>query len=118
MNPAMNTEMAAQACDLCGSKDRVVIGRIGRDFRRLVSVVCRNCGLMRQEPVPTEAQLRDYYARNYRLSYKGSAEPRQRDLARAVQRGEAAPLPFSLVAGFTVGGAALALMTVVLVLAQ
>lgn len=88
MNPAMNTEMAAQACDLCGSKDRVVIGRIGRDFRRLVSVVCRNCGLMRQEPVPTEAQLRDYYARNYRLSYKGSAEPRQRDLARDQARAD------------------------------
>ena len=43
---------------------------------------------------------------------------RQRDLARAVQRGEASPLPFSLVAGFTIGGAALAVMTVVLVLFQ
>jgi uncharacterized membrane protein YidH (DUF202 family) len=43
---------------------------------------------------------------------------RQRDLARAVERGEQAPLPFAIVASFTVGGAALALMTVVLVLAQ
>ena len=43
---------------------------------------------------------------------------RQRDLARAVERGENAPLPFAIVAGFTIGGAALALMTVVLVLAQ
>jgi uncharacterized membrane protein YidH (DUF202 family) len=43
---------------------------------------------------------------------------RQRDLARAVQRGERAPLPFVLVAGFTIGGAALAVMTVVLVLFQ
>src|SRR4051812_13035856 len=40
---------------------------------------------------------------------------RQRDLARAVERGGQAPLPFALVASFTVGGAALALMTVVLV---
>lgn len=43
---------------------------------------------------------------------------RQRDLARAVARGEPAPLPFAIVASFTIGGVALALMTVVLVLAQ
>src|SRR5262245_66571988 len=43
---------------------------------------------------------------------------RQRDLARAVERGEQAPLPFAIVASFTAGGAALALMTVVLVRAQ
>ena len=43
---------------------------------------------------------------------------RQRDLARAVERGEQAPLPFALVAAFTIGGTSLALMTVVLVLAQ
>src|SRR3954453_20259263 len=50
------------------------------------------------------------------LLFVGAA--RQRDLARAVQRGEQAPLPFALVAAFTLGGSALALMTVVLVLLQ
>jgi uncharacterized membrane protein YidH (DUF202 family) len=43
---------------------------------------------------------------------------RQQDLQRAIERGENAPLPFGLVAVFTVGGIGLALMTVVLVLAQ
>jgi putative membrane protein len=43
---------------------------------------------------------------------------RQHDLQDAVHRGENAPLPFALVAAFTVGGVALALMTLVLVLAQ
>jgi putative membrane protein len=43
---------------------------------------------------------------------------RQQDLQRAIERGENAPLPFGLVAAFTVGGVALALMTVVLVIAQ
>ena len=37
---------------------------------------------------------------------------RQRDLARAVERGEQAPLPFAIVAAFTIGGAALALLVV------
>ncbi len=81
-------QVDAQACDLCGSPDREVVSRIGRDFRPLVNVVCRHCGLMRQDPMPTEAQLRDYYARQYRLSYKGAAEPRERDLARDRRRAE------------------------------
>jgi putative membrane protein len=43
---------------------------------------------------------------------------RQRDLQRAIDRGEQAPLSFALVAVFTLGGAALTLMTFVLVVAQ
>jgi putative membrane protein len=43
---------------------------------------------------------------------------RQRDLQRAVDAGEQAPLPFSIVAVFTLGGTALALMTIVLVIAR
>jgi SAM-dependent methyltransferase len=82
MSQSENAELDGLACDLCGSSDRDVVGRISRNFRPLVNVVCRNCGLMRQDPMPTEAQLRDYYARRYRLSSKGSAEPRPRDLAR------------------------------------
>jgi putative membrane protein len=43
---------------------------------------------------------------------------RQRDLQHAVERGTDARLSFRLVTLFTVGGVALALMTVVLVVAQ
>src|SRR4051812_43392746 len=43
---------------------------------------------------------------------------RQRGLQRAVERGEQAPLPFWLVAVFTVGMVAVALMTIVLVIAR
>jgi SAM-dependent methyltransferase len=79
----------ARTCDLCGSQDRMVIGRIGRDLRPLVNVVCRRCGLMRQDPLPSEAQLTEYYAKKYRLSYKGSAEPRRHDLERDRERAQA-----------------------------
>jgi SAM-dependent methyltransferase len=37
---------------------------------------------MRRDPMPTEAQLLDYYLHEYRLCLKGSTEPRKRDLAR------------------------------------
>ena len=43
---------------------------------------------------------------------------RQRDLERALRSGEHVPLPFRTVGAFTVGGVALAAMTVVLVVAQ
>ena len=43
---------------------------------------------------------------------------RQRDLHRAVHGGSSAPLSFTVVAVFTLGGVLVALMTVVLVIAQ
>lgn len=43
---------------------------------------------------------------------------RQRDLERALLRGDHVPLPFRTVGVFTVGGVALAVLTVVLVVAQ
>ena len=43
---------------------------------------------------------------------------RQRDLERGVTTGELKPLEFKVIAAFTVGGIALALLTVVLVVAQ
>jgi putative membrane protein len=43
---------------------------------------------------------------------------RQRQLERAVLAGEQVPLPFALIAAFTLGGVLLALMTMVLVIAQ
>jgi putative membrane protein len=43
---------------------------------------------------------------------------RQRELERALRTGDHAPLPFRTVALFTVGGIALSLLTVVLVIAQ
>ena len=43
---------------------------------------------------------------------------RQRGLQRALDEGESAPLPFAMVAFFTLGGTALAIMTIVLVIAR
>jgi putative membrane protein len=43
---------------------------------------------------------------------------RQRNLQRAVEAGEQAPLPYALIVAFTLSGSALALMTIVLVIAR
>ena len=47
-----------------------------------------------------------------------SGAQRQRDLERAMRSGDHVPLPFRIVLLFTAGGVLLALMTVVLVIAQ
>ena len=69
-------------CDLCGSSEKVVVGRWGRYFRRLTNVMCTRCGLVRQEPMPSEAELRAFYKLEYRQQYKGTAMPRARDIKR------------------------------------
>jgi inner membrane protein YidH len=47
-----------------------------------------------------------------------SGADRQRHLQEAIDRGEEAPLSFERIAAFTLGGVFLALMTIVLVIAQ
>jgi putative membrane protein len=52
------------------------------------------------------------------IALLGMGAHRQRNLQRAIERGEQAPLRFAIVAVFTIGGALLTLMTFVLVVAQ
>jgi len=77
---------AHQACDLCSSVEDVVVGRRDRHFRPLTNVLCLNCGLIRQDPLPSEEELRDYYARRYRLHYKGVTKPSTFDVHRDEHR--------------------------------
>jgi putative membrane protein len=52
------------------------------------------------------------------IALLGIGATRQRNLQRAVDEGGQAPLPFAIVAVFTLSGTALALMTIVLVIAR
>lgn len=76
-------------CCLCGSEARLPLSRHDRRLKRLTTVVCAGCGLIRTDPMPTEAELAAYYRSSYRLDYQlvGRGPPR-RHLARA--RAEAA----------------------------
>lgn len=55
----------------------------GRDGGVLTTVVCRECGLLRSDPMPSLAELRQFYENEYRLSYKGVRRPKPRHVARA-----------------------------------
>jgi 2-polyprenyl-3-methyl-5-hydroxy-6-metoxy-1,4-benzoquinol methylase len=63
------------ACNLCGSAEKAVIGTRDRWLNPLTNVICAKCGLIRVDPMPTDAELERYYTDHYRLHYKSTFEP-------------------------------------------
>ena len=68
-----------------------VLGRDGRhelaaDTDRrgkpLRTVICMETGLVRHDPIPSDAELAQFYAADYRIAYKGTAKPRRRQVLR------------------------------------
>ncbi len=60
----------AMACNLCGGTGTLVVAETDRRLKRLRSVACTGCGLIRTDPMPTEAELDAYYASSYRAAYQ------------------------------------------------
>jgi SAM-dependent methyltransferase len=63
------------ACLLCDGVEIEPVRFKDRHGGPLRSVICRRCGLVWTDPQPTPAELRDFYAREYRLDYKGIYQP-------------------------------------------
>ncbi len=78
--------IAAGACPVCDARAREVVARGGRDDPALTTVVCPGCGLVSHHPLPDPAAVAAFYERDYRIAYKGAAEPRLKHTLRA-QRG-------------------------------
>jgi SAM-dependent methyltransferase len=70
-------------CNLCGSVDIEELGDRDRGGRPLRTTICRKCGLVWSNPRPSEAEVRRYYSREYRLDYKGHVTPSLRHIARS-----------------------------------
>lgn len=76
-------------CPACGSDDVKPLVSLDRRLKRLPSACCQHCGLIYTNPMPTDAELADYYANFYRFDYQAvSSEPTERHLAK--RRKEAA----------------------------
>jgi len=74
----------AGTCCLCGSRETMLLSRYDRRLKHLTTVICAGCGLIRTDPMPTEAELAEYYRRHYRADYQTlSMKPPRRHLARA-----------------------------------
>jgi SAM-dependent methyltransferase len=62
------------ACDLCGDLGRLTVCRHDRRLKPLMSVACTTCGLVRTDPMPSDAELASYYAHGYRFDYQFSGK--------------------------------------------
>ena len=63
-----------------------VVSKTDRRGRPLRTVICMDTGLVRNDPVPDDAELAQFYAEDYRISYKGARKPRRRQILRNFRR--------------------------------
>lgn len=77
-----------QPCCLCGGKDLVIVSRFDRWFNPLVNVLCRGCGLVFLDPMPTVEEVDNYHSRQFWLQSQGSVEPTEKTITRASQGAE------------------------------
>lgn len=75
---------AHTACPCCGEKSaQIVASRDGKTGAPLITVSCNHCGLGRIDPLPTDQELADWYATQYRQAYKSAVQPALRHVLRA-----------------------------------
>lgn len=78
----MTAEAAATLpCNLCDSRDATILARRSRSGAPLRTVACRRCGLVWSDPRPHD--VRRFYETDYRVSYKGTFEPKPKHVLRA-----------------------------------
>lgn len=75
---------AHTACPCCGTQSaRIISNRDGKTGETLITVSCDHCGLGRIDPLPTDQELADWYATQYRQAYKSAVQPALRHVLRA-----------------------------------
>lgn len=70
-------------CDLCGCDNIEIISQADRHQQALDTGLCQGCGLVMHVPVPSEAEVNEYYASRYRQDYHGESQPSERRIMRA-----------------------------------
>lgn len=70
------------SCPLCGGTERPVVSERDRHGKPLRTVICSDCGIVTNDPIPSDEELAAFYRQDYRTEYKGSVEPRMRQIWR------------------------------------
>lgn len=81
-DPDRDSLISKSSCIICGGYERQVIGDRGRHFQKLTTVICKGCGLIHSDPIPTAADLDEYYRKQYRSDYKMAYVPQRKHLLR------------------------------------
>jgi len=56
------------------------VSETDRRGKPLRTVICMETGLVRNDPIPGDAELAKFYAEDYRIVYEGAANPRRRQI--------------------------------------
>jgi 2-polyprenyl-3-methyl-5-hydroxy-6-metoxy-1,4-benzoquinol methylase len=83
--PGFPQVQAATACPICGNRAAWTVGTRDRDGQALTSVLCRQCGHAWTDPLPTPAELAQFYSERYRAEYKSVVEPKPYHILRAAR---------------------------------
>jgi SAM-dependent methyltransferase len=70
-------------CNLCGKRDGTLVEVKDRHGAPLNVTCCRACGLTYVDPLPSAAELAQFYAARYRREYKSADTPRISHVFRA-----------------------------------
>jgi 2-polyprenyl-3-methyl-5-hydroxy-6-metoxy-1,4-benzoquinol methylase len=74
-------------CDLCAGTAFERIAEHDRKGQPLETVICRRCGLVAHQQIPTERELAEFYQSSYREDYHGETTPSERRVMRAWRNG-------------------------------
>ncbi len=72
------------ACPLCGEwSSQIIANKDGKTKETLITVSCSRCALGRIDPLPSDQELAEWYAKQYRQAYKSAVQPAMRHILRA-----------------------------------
>ena len=72
------------SCILCNQTDLKTISTKDAKSSDFLNVsVCQSCGMVQQDPIPTEEELKEYYSTEYRQDYKKTYTPKLKHVFRA-----------------------------------
>ena len=87
MNSNSPTPRSPKTCDLCDHTGFEKIADLDRKQQPLGTVICRRCGLIAHEQIPSERELAEVYQSDYREDYHGETTPSARRVMRAWRNG-------------------------------
>jgi SAM-dependent methyltransferase len=77
-----------QPCDLCQGTNFEVVSGTDRKRKPLTTVICTRCGLVSHEKIPTDEEMEEFYATEYRHDYHGELTPSGHRVVRAWRNGQ------------------------------
>ena len=72
------------SCVLCKQNNFLTVSKKDAKNNAFLKVsFCKSCGMVQQEPIPTEEEVGEYYATEYRQDYKKTYVPKLKHVLRA-----------------------------------